>query len=195
MNLQSRIVNLLAKPKQEWLAISAESEDVVSLYKEYIIPLSAIPAVCGFLGATLVGVTIPYWGTFRTPLSNGLVGLMMGYIVSLIGTYLAAVIVDRLAPSFESTGGIIPSLKMVAFASTPVWVAGVLRLIPALGLLALLAALYSIYLFYLGLPSVMKTPPDKVLPYMVVCTVVLIVISVIVGYITGIFMGVSHLMG
>jgi len=60
MNLQSRIVNLLAKPKQEWLAISAESEDVVSLYKEYIIPLSAIPAVCGFLGATLVGVTIPY---------------------------------------------------------------------------------------------------------------------------------------
>ena len=86
-------------------------------------------------------------------------------------------------------------LKMVAFASTPVWVAGVLRLIPALGLLALLAALYSIYLFYLGLPSVMKTPPDKVLPYMVVCAVVLIVISVIVGYITGIFMGVSHLMG
>jgi hypothetical protein len=54
---------------------------------------------------------------------NGLAGLVAAYTLSLVGTYLAAVIVDKLAPSFESTGGLIPSLKMVAFASTAVWLA------------------------------------------------------------------------
>jgi uncharacterized membrane protein len=82
---------------------------------------------------------------------------------------------------------------MVAFSSTPSWVAGVLQLVPLLGALALLAALYGVYLFYLGLPSVMKTPPDKVIPYMVVSVVVIIVIFVVTASISGIFMSASRM--
>ena len=86
------------------------------------------------------------------------------------------------------------ALKMVAFASTPSWIAGVLQLGPLLGALALLAALYGVYLFYLGLPYVMKTPPDKVIPYMVVSAIVIIVISVVTASISGVFVGGSRLM-
>jgi len=101
--------------------------------------------------------------------------------------------VDKLAPSFQSSGGIVQALKMVAFASTPSWVAGVLQLVPLLGALALLAALYGVYLFYLGLPSVMKTPPDKVIPYTVASVVVIIVIFVVTASISSIFMGASRM--
>jgi hypothetical protein len=193
MNLQTRVVNILTKPAQEWPVIASESTDVAALYKEYIIPLAAIPAICGFLGMTLIGVTVPFMGQIRTPMVSGLAGLIVGYVLSLVGVFLAAFIVDKLAPSFQSSGGIVQALKMVAFASTATWVAGLLQLVPALGILALLAALYGVYLFYLGLPSVMKTPPDKVIPYMVVSAVVIIVIYVVTASISGIFMSASRM--
>ena len=194
MNLQTRVINILSKPAQEWPVIASESTDVAALYKEYIVPLAAIPAICGFLGMTLIGVTVPFMGQIRTPLVSGLAGLIVGYVLALVGIFLAAFIVDKLAPSFQSSGGIVQALKMVAFASTPSWVAGVLQLIPMLGVLAFLAALYGVYLFYLGLPSVMKTPADKVIPYMVVCAVVIIVISVVTASISGVFLGPSRMM-
>jgi len=192
MNLQSRVINIVSKPKQEWPVIASEAADVASLYKEYIVPLSAIPAVCSFLGMTLIGVTIPFVGQFRTPIASGLAGLVVGYVLSLVGVFLAAFIVDKLAPNFQSSGGIVQALKMVAFASTPAWVAGVLQLIPLLGALVWLAVLYGLYLFYLGLPSVMKTPPDKVIAYMVVSAIVVIVISIVTAGISGVFLGVSR---
>ncbi len=189
MNLQTRVINILSKPAQEWPVIASEATDVAALYKEYIMLLAAIPAICGFLGMTLIGVTV----MGRSDAISGLAGLIVGYVLSLVGIFLAAFIVDKLAPSFQSSGGIVQALKMVAFASTPSWIAGVLQLIPLLGALALLAALYGVYLFYLGLPSVMKTPPDKVIPYMVVSAIVIIVISVVTASISGVFMGASRL--
>jgi uncharacterized membrane protein len=194
MNLQNRVVNILSKPAQEWPVIASESTDVAALYKEYIMPLAAIPAICGFLGMTFIGVSVPFMGQIRTPMASGLAGLIVGYVLALVGIFLAAFIVDKLAPSFQSSGGIVQALKMVAFASTPTWVAGVLQLVPMLGALTLLAALYGVYLFYLGLPSVMKTPPDKVIPYMVVSAIVIIVISVVTASISGVFMGASRMM-
>jgi uncharacterized membrane protein len=83
---------------------------------------------------------------------------------------------------------------MVAYASTAGWIAGMLRLIPALTPLIFLAALYGVYLFYLGLPVVMKTPPDKIVPYMVVSAVVIIVISVVMASLSGGFVGVSRIL-
>jgi Yip1 domain len=193
VNLQSRIFNILTKPKEEWPVIANESTDVVTLYKEYVAPLSAIPAICGFLGMTTIGVTVPSMGNIRTPIGSAFTELVVGYILALLATYLAALVVNKLAPTFQSGGGIVPALKMVAFSSTAVWVTGIVRVVPALGALLLLAALYGIYLFYLGLPSVMKTPADKVIPYTIVCAVVIVVISVVLTSVAGVFTGVARM--
>src|SRR5713226_913732 len=58
MNLQTRVVNILTKPGSEWPVIAAESTDVVSLYRDYIAILAAIPAVCKFLGCSLMGMPL-----------------------------------------------------------------------------------------------------------------------------------------
>src|SRR4026207_557760 len=184
MNLQTRVINILSKPAQEWPVIASESTDVAALYKEYIIPLAAIPAICGFLGMRLIGVT---------PMVSGLASLIVGYVLSLVGIFLAAFIVDKPAPSFQSRGGIVHALKMVAFASTPSWVAGVLQLVPLLGVLALLAAPSGVFLFFLGPPSGVQTPPDNVIPSLVGSSVVIIVISVVTASISGIFMSASRM--
>jgi len=142
---------------------------------------------------TTIGVTVPSMGNIRAPIGSAFTELVVGYILALLATYLAALVVNKLAPTFQSGGGIVPALKMVAFSSTAVWVTGIVRVVPALGALVLLAALYGIYLFYLGLPSVMKTPADKVIPYMIVSAVVIVVISVVLTSVAGVFTGVARM--
>jgi Yip1-like protein len=173
MNLQTRVVNILTQPASEWPVIAAEPSDVPSLYKDYIVLLAAIPAVCTFLGFLLIGFG------FSAALWAGVIG----YVSALASAYIAAFVIEKLAPNFGSRGDTAQALKLVAYASTPIWIAGVLHLVPLLGILILFAAVYAIYLFYLGLAPVMKTPPDKVVPYMIVSAVVVIVVSVVLSFV------------
>src|SRR5215475_2414120 len=191
MDLVPRVTNILTKPRQEWPVITSESTDVATLYKEYIVLLAAVPAICSFIGMTVIGVPIPFFGTMRVGVVSGLTGLVVRYVLSLAAAYVAAIIVEKLAPTFQSQGSTIQALKLVAYASTPAWVAGVLSLFPPLVPLTILAGLYGVYLFYLGLPHLMKTPPDKVIPYMIVSAIVIFVMYLIVGAVTAATAGVG----
>ena len=191
MDLVPRVTNILTKPKQEWPVIASEATDVVTLYKEYIVLLAAVPAICSFIGMTVIGVPVPFFGTMRVGVASGLTSLIVRYVLSLASVYAAAFIIEKLAPTFQSRGDTIQALKLVAYASTPAWVAGVLGLFPPLVALGILAGLYGVYLFYLGLPHLMQTPPDKVIPYMIVSAIVIIVMYVIVGTITAATAGVG----
>jgi hypothetical protein len=191
MNLQTRVMRILTKPKEEWPVIAAEKTDVAPLYLGYIAILAAIPPIATFIGITLIGVTVPILGTYRIGFAHGLTSAILQYVLALIGVYVAAVVIDKLAPTFRSESSTIQALKLVAYASTPAWLAGVLNIIPPLSILGILAGLYGIYLFYLGVTPLMKTQSEKVIPYMVVSAIaiiiVMVVMSVIATAITGAF--------
>jgi uncharacterized membrane protein len=181
MDIKSRITNILTKPNEEWPVIAQEQTDVPTLFTGYILILAAIPAVASFLGNSLIGVSVPFVGRIRWGIGAGLTYLVLQYVLTLVSVYLSAFVIEKLAPSFGSKGDTVQALKLVAYAYTPAWVAGVLGIIPMLGILVALASLYGIYLFYVGLPHMMQTPADKVIPYMLVSAVVIIVLSVVVG--------------
>src|SRR5262249_56987137 len=124
----------------------------------------------------------------------GLAGAVVRWVFALVGAYIGAFVIEKLAPTFKSSGSTIQALKLVVYASTPVWVAGVLNLVPPLAPLILVAALYAVYLFYLGLPHLMKTPGDQVIPYMIVSALVIIVISVCLAFFAGIMTGGAYMM-
>jgi len=191
MDLQTRARNILIQPAAEWPVIASEPSDVASLLRDYAAPLSAVPAICRWLGMSIIGVSLPFMGTYRVGLVRGLAGAVVSWVLGLVGAWLAAVVIEKLAPNFQSTGDTAQALKLVVFASTPVWIAGVLNLVPALSVLVILAALYAIYLFYVGVPTVMHTPPDKVVPYMVVSALVMIVVSVVAGAVASALVGVG----
>ncbi len=184
--IQARVTKILTDPKAEWPVIDAESTTVEKLYKGYIMPLAAIPVVASFIGSSILGL-----GLFgRTPIVMGFIAMIVAYALSLVAVYIAGIVVSRLAPTFQSTPNDTQALKLVAYAETPVWIAGALRIVPLLGGLAgLVGGLYAIYLFYLGLPVMMKTPQDKVIPYMVVAALVIIVLMFVVGAITAAVVG------
>ena len=189
MNLQTRVVNILTKPKEEWPVIAAEQTSVTALYTGYIMPLAAIPAVCMFLGFSVLGAAMPFLRALGFGPAYWLMHAIVSYVLGLVGVYLTALVIERLAPSFQSEPSFLQALKLVAYALTAIWVAGVFSLIPPLAVLGMLAGLYGIYLFYLGVTPLMKTPQEKVIPYMVVAAIVIIVVYVVVNWITSRFTG------
>jgi len=191
MSLQTKVVGILTKPADEWREIAAGPSTVEGLIRGYVAPLAAIPAVCAWIGFSLIGISVPLFGLYRIGFVRGLVAEIVSWVFTIAAVWLDAIIIEKLAPTFQSHGGTTQAMKLVAYAMTPVWLAGVLNLVPVLSPLQLIAALYAIYLFYLGLPPVMKTPSDKVIPYMLVSAIVIILVTIVIGAVVGTLTGLS----
>ncbi len=110
-------------------------------------------------------------------------GLLVGivsYVVALAMTFVLALIADALAPSFGGEKDFVASLKLTAYASTAVWIAGIFRLLPFIGgIIGLLALIYTCYTFYLGAPVLKKCAPDKAVGY----TIVVVVCALVLGFV------------
>lgn len=184
MNLFERAKNILISPKTEWEIIKNEQSTVADLFTKYALILALIPAVAGFIGQSLIGISLGPFGSFKVPVVNGLIYAVLYYVLSLAGIYLVAFIVDALAPSFGATKDMVSSLKVVVYSYTAVWVAGIFQIIPVLAILGILG-LYSLYLLYLGLNIVKGSPSDKVVGYTVVVVIITIVVYFIIGAIVG----------
>ena len=170
MSLVDRVKGILLSPKEEWPKIGSETATVPSLYSGYIMILAAIGPIALVLRSMIFG----FFGA--------IVGAIVMYIVALGCTYVMALIVDALATTFGGEKNFVQSLKLAAYASTAVWVAGILHLLGGLaGILILIAALYSLYTFYLGITVMKKCPQDKAVPYTLVVVVCGIVLFAIIG--------------
>lgn len=194
MDLQQRVTGILTRPTEEWRVIEAEPTDVATLYREYIVLLAALPAVAGFLGMVIIGMSVPFAGHVRVGVASGLRWAIFQYLAALVAVYLAALVFTKLAPTFASRDNIVQALKLSAYAMTPVWLMGILSIVPALAPLSILGALYGIYLLYLGIPVLMKTPADKVVGYLIISIVVIIVVNVVLFLVIGAVAGSSRMM-
>ena len=183
MNLADRIVKLIVAPTPEWAAIKEESHTVTGLFTHYVMILAAIPAVAGFIGLSLVGVS-GFGFNYRVPIGPGIAYMILNYVMALGSVYAIALIIDTLAPQFDSEKDFMQSLKVAAFFPTAAWVTGIFNILPALGILALVGGLYSLYLLYLGLGELKKTPDEKMVPYTVVVLIAAIVLWVVVAAVT-----------
>jgi hypothetical protein len=179
MNIVDRAKNMIMKPKQEWQVIDGETHTVKDLYVNYAMILAAIPAVAKFIGFSIVGLG-GVLSQYRIPIASGVAMMVVGYVLSLASVYVLALIIDALAPNFGSQKNFIQSLKLAVFSMTAAWLAGIFSLLPALSILGLLG-LYSLYVLYLGMPVLMKTPADKLVPYFVVVLIAAIVVHVVIG--------------
>jgi hypothetical protein len=189
MNLVERVKRILLSPKTEWEVIDAEPATPGALYTGYIMPLAAIGPIAQLIGYSAFGITVPFMGTYRVPIGSALTSAIVSYVLTLIATYVLALIIDALAPTFNGQRNQIQALKLAAYSSTASWVAGVFALIPGLRLLTILG-LYSLYLLYLGLPILMKSPREKALAYTGLVVLAAIVLFLIIGVIAGQFMRV-----
>ena len=187
MNVIERAKAILLKPAETWPVIDAEPATIGSIYKDWLVIMAAIPAVCTFIGLSVIGAGMFGYG-FRIPIVYGLESMIVRYVMALIGAFVVALIVDALAPTFGGTKNQVSALKVVAYGGTASYVAGFLSILPSLSILGLIAACYSIYLIYLGLPVLMKCPREKAAGYTAVIIIIGIVAAIIIGAASAMFM-------
>ncbi len=186
MKLTERAMAIVLSPRSTWPQIEQEPSSVASIYREYVLILAAIPAVCGFIGSSIVGVSV-LGVSARVPLVSGLIGMVVSYGLSLAGVFLLSLIVNALAPKFGGQSDGLKAFKLVAYAATASMLGGVFSAIPAFSLLGVLAGLYSLFLLYIGLPVLMKNPAEKSLKYTAVVILCAIVLGFVMGAVTSMF--------
>jgi hypothetical protein len=186
MNLTERVKGILLKPKQEWQTISGETTTIPELYKNYILILAAIGPVASIIGMSLIGISLPFVGSYRVSIFTSISSAVVQYILALVGVYVLALIIDALAPTFSAQKSLDQAFKVATYSYTPIWIIGVVGIIPLLSPLMILG-LYGLYLFYLGLPVLMKSPQDKSVGYTVAVIIAAIVIFIVIGAISRLF--------
>src|SRR5215203_300884 len=125
MNLSDRAKNIVLTPKTEWPLVDAEPTTVKDIYTGYVVPLALIPAVAGFIGSSLIGVSVPGLGTVRTGLGVGLASAILQFGLSLALVYAMALVIDALAPTFGGRKDMLSAFKVAAYSMTPTWLAGI----------------------------------------------------------------------
>jgi hypothetical protein len=189
VNIVERVKRICLTPKEEWPVIAQEATPPASLITGYVLPLAGIPALAGFIGGSFVGYSIPFVGTYRVPIGTGLTGAVFSVAVAVVGCFLIGLIINALAPTFGAEKNSRQALKAAVYSYTPAWIAGVLQILPMLTFLVIIGSLYGLYLLYLGLPRLMKCPPDKAAGYVVVVIISAIVVSIVLMMTTGMILG------
>lgn len=192
MNIIQRVKDIILKPADTWVEIKNEQVTIKELFTSYAALLAAIPPLASFIGMSLLGFSM-FSFSYRIPVGWGISHAALSYVLSLVGLYVVALIIDALAPSFGSPKNLVHAAKVAVFSWTPSWIAGILMIIPALSPIAILLSLYSLYLFYLGLPVLMETPKDKALGYFVVTILVSIVVFILIGAISNALFGFGRM--
>jgi len=168
MAILDRIKGILLEPRNEWARIATESATTQSLYASWIMILAAIGPIAILLS----------WKSFPFAIGN--------YIISLIITYIIALIVDHLAPSFGGTKDFVASLKLTAYSYTAAWLAGFFHLLGHFGGIAILiASIYAWYTFLLGAPVLNRCAPDKAVHF----TIVIVLCGIVLGILMGVAFG------
>ena len=173
MNLIERAKNILLTPNTEWGVVDTEQATPQNILMSYVLPLAIVSSIGKILAGILPSA---FMGTYLIWIA------IVSFIAIIIGFYISVYVIDMLAPSFNSEKNLGKSAQLVAYANTPVWIAGFLSFIPVVGtLLAIAGWVYSIYLFYNGLGVLKKTPEDKKVVYMIVAIIVMIAITFIIS--------------
>jgi len=187
-----RARSLLVSPRSEWPVIAAEPATVASLYREYIVIVAAVPAICQFIKTSILGYAWHGFRVYRLGIAPGLIAAFVEYGVSLAMVYVLALIIESLAPSFAAQPNRVQALKLAAYSYTASWVAGFAQVLPGLyGLVALAGAIYSVYLLYLGLPSTLKVLPERAGGYTAVAAIVALVLGWLVALMVDGITGIS----
>ncbi len=131
------------------------------------------------------------FGFFSFGIGLALTLAVFHFIMAFVAVFVLAFIADALAPNFGGTKDMNQAVKLIAYTFTASWIGTVFVIIPWIGpLIAILVALYGFYILFLGLPKLMKNPPDKTIVYEIVLVVVAIIVMWVISAVgTAVTMG------
>lgn len=163
-SLPARALAIIVTPAAEWQRISAEENSSSVILMRYGLPLSLIWPVSASLGAMRYGRIAYGFGAYSglaAPSGTQLIiNGMYCTLLSLVSLMALGTFIDMLAPRFGGTRNSDRSFALAAYSATPVFLVGIVALIPSLAWLSVLG-LWGIALLSIGAPVMMDIPRER----------------------------------
>jgi hypothetical protein len=176
--LFNRVINVIVKPVDEWQLIKGENSTKNEVIMQYALPLTLLVALASLLGGLLFTKSMLQLSFMHVLLSS-----VVAFIVTFVGMYISAFVVNELAPSFGTVKDLDKVFCLVVYSFIPMWVAGMITgLIPKLWILSLFG-FYGIYVMWLGAPVITETPDDKKAGFVVVSVLIILGIYIVLSLI------------
>ncbi|MDX2352694.1 Yip1 family protein [Pseudomonas sp. NPDC077382] len=152
-------ISLFTRPDRAWETIR-QKEDAHSLhYLMHLLLLALVPAVCLFIGVTIVGWSLVDEERVRLDTASALQLCLLLYLAIVIGTVIMGFFVRWMARAFDARPNLNQCIGFIAYVITPFLLAGVTGLYPNrwfAAIVLLIAGIYSTYLLFTGLPAFMR---------------------------------------
>ncbi|MGK0443612.1 MAG: hypothetical protein ACJA1U_000539 [Bermanella sp.] len=155
---------LMYHPKSEWDSIKREDHSLGHIYLTHLLFLAAIPPFALLVGTTQVGWSFVgkefYYLSFESALP--LAGAF--YLALLAGMFFIAYTTYWMERTFGAEASLERCLLFTTFTSTPMFLSGIIGLIPILWLdvfVVMAAVSYTVYLLYAGVPIFMNIPEER----------------------------------
>jgi hypothetical protein len=178
-SIVDRAKELIVDPQATWHDVIEEAEEPRQILLQYALPLAAIGPLAGLIGSLIFGYgALGFSG--RLGFGSAIGMALSSLLLSIVSLYVVSWIVNLLAPRFGGTKDFASAFRLVAYAMTAAWLAGVFGLIPVLSFLGLLG-LYSIYIFYTGVRPVLGVSDEQAAAFTIIVFVLAIVANVVTG--------------
>jgi Yip1 domain len=189
VKLLSHTLGIFTHPDKEWLAIRSERPSFAQVFLSHVPILALIPVVSGYFGVTRVGFYLGGHVAKLTP-GSALILAIVTYCAILIGVYLFGEFINWMAKSYGVEGDEATrhyeGTALAVFATTPIFLSGIIGLYPHVWLYAavtLLAGSYSVYLIFEGIPILMNMSKERA--FMYACSVVTVGLVMLVTVLIG----------
>ena len=178
----SRARGVLFEPRTTFKEVESEFTKPGELGGKYIIPLALLGPLAGGIGRLLFGSRVAGRSVGESfDITGAVTYTLIAFVLALVAVFALSKVISLLAPGFGGQSNDVQALKVVAYSSTPTWIAGVFNIHGLFLWLTVLVSLYSLYLLYLGLPILMKVPKDRAMGYTAVVIIAAIVVFLLVS--------------
>lgn len=155
---------LFMAPRKEWEAISEEKDNLLQFSLGQLAILAAVPAISFLIGITLMGWSLSGDEFHRIALASAFPMAIVFYVLMIVFTLFMTYCTFWMEKTFGTETSFERCLLFVTYTATPMYIAGLVGLVPIVWLcmiVLLLAVFYSLYLLYLGVPIFMHIPEGQ----------------------------------
>ena len=157
------VTGIIFHPAKEWRSIRDEKASTMDVFRRHVLILAAIPPVCAYFGATQFGWMLGNT-TYKLTSASAAQMAIGFYLATLVGVYFMGRCIQWMAKTYGAGADTDKAENLAGYIITPMFLAGLVCLIPVPWLImtvGLLGLAYTVYLLYTGVPIVMQINEEK----------------------------------
>lgn len=174
---------VLVDPKNIWSTIKSESTTPKELLTGYLGLLLVASAISQFVRSVFIGVS--FMGiSVKSGLVDGFMYSVLNLILTAVGMYVMANIMQRIAPKFDGSTTVDNAFKLVGYGATASILGQILLILPIPGimLITLVLGIYSLYSTFQGITPMTGVPEARRVPFIIVSLVIEAVLTFVINF-------------